>query len=489
MEKKAYGVAGIPITRFSVEKHAQKNPSLTRPVSIFLSVFFYRTACRGKTCFGFIVEWGRETILLQEEVVLCCFLLPNMVPFSTPEKIQTDKPSNTLSPAQSLGSGRLSPDGYVVSFSSFSSSPRKQPSKASNNYNNRSNNSISSSNSTHHLASTSMESYSHISLSQRFLRRSSLFLRVADLGMDDCTSHMISTSASDSTSGGGVEYQESHPHYYHPANDPPPGVEHDPKEQWVALNDSAGLHAPIAPLAIERLADFGLITSLNTIMWCPDTKTDRILRDGCPVWMKSTFKPGKVDLTDVKGTENEVLVWTGCFKHGLYGSDLPAIRTAGIVAMPPKALFDLLVDSDRVQEYNKISLGRKDLQVFQDDMFTEGPFGKSITKIMRGESKPPMVRKTLVFLTLLHAKELIDGSGYSIVTRAVHHPNDAHAAGNSIQSEILIGVNLIRKIQGSENRCLMINVGHIRSPVPMMIAKRIGVSAAVGFINDIRACC
>jgi hypothetical protein len=151
--------------------------------------------------------------------------------------------------------------------------------------------------------------------------------------------------------------------------------------------------------------------------------------------------------------------------------------------------MELLVDSDRVKEYNKLSLGRTDLQVFQNDMLVEGPFGKSITKILRSESKPPMLRKTLVFVSLLHAKELIDGSGYLIVTRAVHHPNEQDG-GNSIQSEILIGVNLIRKVQGSENQCLMINVNHIRSPmVPMMIAKRIGVAAAVGFFNDIRALC
>jgi hypothetical protein len=303
-------------------------------------------------------------------------------------------------------------------------------------------------------------------------------LRVADLGIEAHTS--ITTQDSN---------EEPHPNYHHPASDPPPGVEHDPNEQWIALNDSDGSHAPIAPLAIERLADFGLITCMNDSMWCPDSKTDRSLREKCPSWMNETFKPGKVDLADAKGSENDVLVWSGCFKHGLYGADLPAIRAAGVVAMSAKALLDLLVDSSRVTEYNKMSLGRTDLQVFQDDMLSEGPFGKSITKIMRSETKPPMVRKSLVFVSLLHAKELIDGSGYLIVTRAVHHPNE-QGAGNSIQNEILIGVNLIRRIQGSENRCLMINVNHIRSPmVPMMIAKRIGVSAAVGFINDIRSLC
>ena len=97
----------------------------------------------------------------------------------------------------------------------------------------------------------------------------------------------------------------------------------------------------------------------------------------------------------------------------------------------------------------------------------------------------------MVFVSVLHAKELEDGSGYLIVTRAVHHPDSENGgSANVIKSEILMGVNLIRKIDGEDDQCLMINVNHIRSPmVPMMVAKRLGVSAAIGFVNDIRAAC
>ena len=38
------------------------------------------------------------------------------------------------------------------------------------------------------------------------------------------------------------------------------------------------------------------------------------------------------------------------------------------------------------------------------------------------------------------------------------------------------------------NRCLMINVNHMKSPlVPSMVAKTVGLSAAINFISDIRA--
>ena len=124
-------------------------------------------------------------------------------------------------------------------------------------------------------------------------------------------------------------------------------------------------------------------------------------------------------------------------------------------------------------------------------MQENGPFGCSVTKVMKSVSKPPMIKKHMVFVSILHAKELEDGSGYLIVTRAVHHPdNEIGGSANVIKSEILMGVNLIRKIGGEDAQCLMINVNHIRSPmVPMIVAKKLGVSAAIGFVNDIRAAC
>ena len=368
-------------------------------------------------------------------------------------------------PGRSLGSGSLSPDGSVT----FRESPSKMSPSLENTGFGRS------------LASPAeLETVESKLLETRvFLRNCSSFLRVADLEMDE-TSH---STASD-------EIESPYPNYHHASVDPPPGIDHDPKERWVALNDGDGSHAPIAPVAVKLLSNFGLCVTLDSSMWTPDSKTDKIFRRAtAPDWLQQTFQPGRVRLPP-KGTtaeDRDVLIWSGTFRHGGYGSDLPAIRAAGVVDMPAQALMELLVDSSRVKEYNKLSLGRQDLVTFQDNMNHKGPFGHSITKVMKSETKPPMVRKTLAFISLLHSQELEDGSGYLIVTRAVHHP-DSSIASNVLLSEILIGVNLIRKVEGDEDRCLMINVNHVRSPmVPLMVAKRIGVSGAASFINDIRA--
>lgn len=312
-------------------------------------------------------------------------------------------------------------------------------------------------------------------------RSQSSFIRVADLEMDE-TSHSA-TSAE----------QESFPNYHHAAADPPPGVDYDPKERWIALTDADGTHAPIAPIAVQRLANFGRETCLDQSMWMPHGNMGKILKNpNTPAWVKSTFlKSGKIQLNArPTSEEQDVFVWTGSFKHGLYGSELPAVRSCGIVNMSAKALVELLVDSSRVKEYNKLCLGRQDLVTFQDTMDSEGPFGRSITKVMKSESKPPMIRISLIFESVMHAKELEDGSGYLIVTRAVHIPEERGSKKGS-KSEVIMGVNLIRKVQGAEDsRCLMTNVNHLRSPkVPIMIAKRIGLTAAVSYIKDIRSCC
>ena len=159
--------------------------------------------------------------------------------------------------------------------------------------------------------------------------------------------------------------------------------------------------------------------------------------------------------------------------------------------MGAKKLFDLLMDSNRVKEYNKFSVGRTDLLLLQDNLLEDGHFGRSITKVVQSETKPPIFRKVVRFVTLMHGKELDDGNGYLIVSRAVTKGGD-DTKSQILPCEILLGVNIIRRVQGDENRCLMTNVNHNHtgsSAVPVMITKKLGLAAASSFITDIRSIC
>jgi hypothetical protein len=73
-------------------------------------------------------------------------------------------------------------------------------------------------------------------------------------------------------------------------------------------------------------------------------------------------------------SSQEILVWVGKFGSSTgtpnrmeeyYGADLPIIKTTSLIQQPPKYLAELLMDSSRVRLYNKMSLGRSDIQVFQ----------------------------------------------------------------------------------------------------------------------------
>lgn len=242
---------------------------------------------------------------------------------------------------------------------------------------------------------------------------------------------------------------------------------------------------------MASLVKTALDASMNQGMWTANGSTAKLLKSGN--WNETTFMPCQemaVPAPYAKGAkgENDVLVWSGTWSHKYYGHDIPAIRCEAIVNMSPKAMADLLVDSTRVKEYNKMSIGRDDIMVLHQ--------GETcVTKITLAKTKPPMLGKTLVLRNLLHMEELPGGgkeAGYVIVTRAVAHADDAEAAEDPkvIASEMLLGLNVIRAVEGESDRCILINLNHLSSPmIPMMFAKRLGLSAAVNFINDIRALC
>jgi hypothetical protein len=321
-----------------------------------------------------------------------------------------------------------------------------------------------------------------------FQRTMSSFIRVADLKLDDGT---IYTDEDEDL----LSDDDAVPNFHTTSVDPPPGVILDPKERWVALDDGTGRHAPIAPHVVRALANVGKSYAFDQTLWTPDGKTAKVVKHNAPGWHTQTWRTDGV--WDCQQCVSEdVLVWSGVFPTGFYGSDLPAVRSASVINMSPQDLVDLLLDSSRVQEYNKLSLGRIDLLTLQATM-EDGPFG-GITKVMRSESKPPLVRKTLQFTSICHVRKLADDSGYKIVSRAVTMPTAADqqstsgigAVGPVMHSEILLGVNILKRIEGAPNQTGLVTVNHIRSPmVPMMIAKRIGLQASYNFVHDLRQCC
>jgi hypothetical protein len=307
------------------------------------------------------------------------------------------------------------------------------------------------------------------------------------------------------------------------------------------------------PTSMEALAQTGLeICSWGAtyIQWTGERKADKFFEDHHPHTTTTNNQQSgdssdlsMVDWYDALDTSQEVLTWVGKFipsklsplssssssstteNNGVsnyYGAELPVIKTISIIHHSPSYLANILMDSTKVKAYNKMSIGRSDIHVFQKGIDTiNGPFGDGETKVVRNLTKPPIVSGIVEFVTCMHARKLRvedvkilsssssstksnlddeivvnDDAGYIVVSRAIvggsSHLFDNTSDGNSgeklVRNEILLGVNVLRAIPGQPNKTELTSVTHVYSPmIPLLLAKSAGVKGATDFVRDIRA--
>lgn len=274
------------------------------------------------------------------------------------------------------------------------------------------------------------------------------------------------------------------------------------KQALISL-DGSGLSAVMSGLVtigIEEATD-------ESSRWIAVSSTEKIL---------SKRNKSKANTTSIKGMgswENaahgrEVLVWySNCTRPG-YGSEHPVVRSRGIIPAPANQVVDLLRDSSKVTEYNKMSIGREDQHILTQEMNSSvhslekcpllGVSGEA--KVISSKSQPPLVRKPLEFKTLFYARRLDESDGvefngvaYITVGRSVWEGADGTASGNDTSTtrcEILLSVNLLREVisENGEKWCELTNISHGVSPgLPMFMIRQMGLLAAENFIKDIRA--
>eukprot|EP00980_Cylindrotheca_fusiformis_P015068 scaffold4157_cov136-Cylindrotheca_fusiformis.AAC.18 len=192
--------------------------------------------------------------------------------------------------------------------------------------------------------------------------------------------------------------------------------------------------------------------------------------------------------------DDDVLVWMGKCGHDGFGSNWPVCKARGLVRASPRALVEFLLDSTRVKEYNKMSQGRDDLVVYQGDLDTTAEdsfFGfPGVCKVVRSRNKPRLLPKVIEITSLLYAKPLEDSPGsYLIVNRSVFDDNigTLKNSKDTMTSEMLLGANLIRPTDDSNEVSEFSSVTHIYPPgVPESLAKRVAPSSALNMIKDIQ---
>ena len=184
-----------------------------------------------------------------------------------------------------------------------------------------------------------------------------------------------------------------------------------PKSTWESFTGNEFFH----PETYDGLVSTGVLMG-STVMseeyvnWSGDKKTDKFIKEH----NNNNDGNGSNDNNDnnkssswyeALDSSQEVLVWSGKFIGGndLYGAELPIIKTTSIIHKSPKYLAELLMDSTKVKAYNKMSLGREDVEVFQSGVDTtvdEGKFGNAgESKIVRNLTRPPMVNSNLEFVS------------------------------------------------------------------------------------------
>ena len=281
-----------------------------------------------------------------------------------------------------------------------------------------------------------------------------------------------------------------------------------PTNIWNSLTGREFFFPSVLSALVQTGIQIVLPQSDEFIEWKPaDTKTKKLFELNDDEAFRRELLPADAD---ADADEGGILVWIGKFKNDGHGSHLPLVKTTCILPLPPRDMASLLMDSEKVTSYNKMSLGRNDEVVFQEgidqdaDGSTMGIAGEA--KIVRNLTKPPLSKKLMDFITVMYARRLtaddkvgvgvMGGSyegGYAVVSRAVSggrwgKGNQDGEESERTRSEILLGMNLIRTVPGEANKCEVTAVTHCNSPaVPKMLARSVGVKGAVDFVRDIRA--
>ena len=181
---------------------------------------------------------------------------------------------------------------------------------------------------------------------------------------------------------------------------------------------------------------------------------------------------------------DEVFVWSSKCSHSGFGSEYPMVKARGLIPTSALQMVQLLLDSSKVQQYNKMSLGRIDEHCFAKgvDRLSECPITgvQGEAKIVRSKSQPPVIRKPVELRLLLHARRLLsqgdDGSKYLTIGRSVWETEvgTTDAVDNSVtRCEMLLSVNMIRDVPVSnEQWCEITTITHGVSPgIPISIGK------------------
>jgi uncharacterized coiled-coil protein SlyX len=256
-------------------------------------------------------------------------------------------------------------------------------------------------------------------------------------------------------------------------------------------------HSDLGPL-IDALFERGLQAALDeSDNWTPVRETEKILAR----MDKNNNVDGPIGPWPNAVSGTDVLVWSAPCTHEGHGSEFPLVKARCLIPTTALRVVELLLDSDRVKQYNKMSLGRTDEHCFSKglDKYERCPNTgiQGVAKIVRSKSQPPIIRKPVELRILLHGRRLhADGETPKFITigRSVWESAEGKAEASDASAtrcEMLLSANLVRELEciEGESWCEITTITHAASPggIPLSIGKRVGLAAAANYVKDIRS--
>jgi len=111
-------------------------------------------------------------------------------------------------------------------------------------------------------------------------------------------------------------------------------------------DDSHHVINSLMKLAFECVTDEG-------DRWTPDRSTEKALP-----------KRPESERKWLYATGDDIFAWCGMFDTG-YKEEIPVFKARAVIQATAREVLDLLFDSSRVKQYNKLSLGREDKHVIK----------------------------------------------------------------------------------------------------------------------------
>uniref|UniRef100_A0A7S2ZJH5 START domain-containing protein n=1 Tax=Rhodosorus marinus TaxID=101924 RepID=A0A7S2ZJH5_9RHOD len=167
-------------------------------------------------------------------------------------------------------------------------------------------------------------------------------------------------------------------------------------------------------------------------------------------------------------------------KRGRSGVEdrLYIVKAQGTIGAPPKQVYDIFMDNNRIHEYNKLCNGVQDLEVVNGE-----------TKITWSCSRSIGPFKPRDFVTLIHTKRKRCGS-YLVLNRAVRS-KAARPRRGFVRGEILLAGHLFGTVPGDPNSTsfmtlMQVNPGGVAEmPLGTRIINRLCTNGPLNFIRNL----